>query len=96
MHTYGREALENKNYQKYLEVVFDVKQGADRCVALCLALVMSFRFINYAYCFLIGSFMKLNGVKGAYGQDLSGADIYIVMSVVMIGVATLGVISFYA
>lgn len=40
--------------------------------------------------------MKLNGVTGAYGQALNGADIYIVMTVVMLGVSTLGVISFYA
>jgi hypothetical protein len=40
--------------------------------------------------------MKLGGVKGAYGQALNGADIYIVMTVVMLGVSTLGVISFYA
>ena len=40
--------------------------------------------------------MKLGGVTGAYGQPLNGADIYIVMTVVMLGVSTLGVISFYA
>jgi hypothetical protein len=54
------------------------------------------RFINYAYCFVIGSFLKLGGVKGTWGKELTGAEIYIVMMVILVAVATIGVISFYA
>jgi hypothetical protein len=67
----------------------------DTKVSFALGAVMSLRFLNYAYCFCIGSFMKLGGVKSVYGKPLSGAEIYIVMTVILVAVQMLGVISFY-
>jgi hypothetical protein len=40
--------------------------------------------------------MKLNKVKGAWGEDLSGADIYIVMMVILLAVSTIAMIQFNA
>ena len=57
---------------------------------------MSFRFINYAYCYLVGSFLKIGGVKSAYGKELTGAEIYVTMLTILMGVSTMGFVSFYA
>ena len=81
---------------KYLQLSFDTKLGVDCKVSFAFGLIMSMRFINYAYCFAIGSFMKINNVKGAYGEDLNGADIFIVMQVIIVAITTFGMITFYA
>ena len=60
-----------------------------------LGVVMSMRFINYAYCFLIGSYMKLGGVKNVYGKPMSGSEIYVVMMVIITAINIFGIISFY-
>ena len=81
--TYGREALEIKNYVKYLSKVNEVNKRFARNFSLSLALLLCLIFLFYGYALGLGSWLRVSEKKAYDGKLYSGGAIVGIMSAVI-------------
>ena len=80
--TYGQEALESRNYNKYLSRTLELgkKQIMKRSLGISGLFFVMFGF--YAYSFFWGGYLRYNGIKNGESEYTGGACIGIMFCVV--------------
>jgi ABC-type multidrug transport system fused ATPase/permease subunit len=89
VHTYGQEALEEANYEKYLKRAMDVGKKQSFVNGFGQGGVFALFFALYAYSYYFGGLLKWNDVKNG-DTYYTGGQIITIMFAVTLGALNLG------
>ena len=89
VHTYGREELESKNYNKYLRRTYDAAKAANRFKAFGGNIFGIVIGLYYGYCFSMGGFLRWSGFKTYDGSVISGGEVVSIIFLILLSTISL-------